>query len=159
LKSLQPTSRQCAIRGATLTQDPNSFVPKFPEEWDRKLIEDMCLAWGICASSTSNCITIANDRRMVANAVGQPCRTGACELALLQAAQAGHTANLKGAAVASDSFFAFADGIDMLARKKVRAIFATNGSMYDREVAEHARQFDTIFHTVPDREGRVFAGH
>lgn len=159
LASMPESGNVYGIRGATLTQSPNSYVPKFPVEWDKSLIEDMCLAWGICASSTSNCITIAKDRKMVANAVGQACRTGACELALHQAIQAGHGASLNGAAVASDSFFAFADGIDMLARKKVRAIFATHGSMYDQQVAEHAKQFDTIFHTVPDREARVFAGH
>lgn len=159
VKSMPASENVTGIRGATLSQSPNAFVPTFPAEWDKALIEDMCLAWGICASSTSNSIAIVNHRKLVANAVGQPCRTGACELALHQADKAGHAAGLKGAAVASDSFFAFADGIDMLARKKVKAIFATHGSMYDREVAEHAKQFETIFHTVPDREGRVFAGH
>ncbi len=159
VKSLPVSENVAGIRGATLSQSPNTYIPSFPAEWDKQLIEDMCLAWGICASSTSNSITVVNNRKLVANAVGQPCRTGACELALHQADKAGHAANLKGAAVASDSFFAFADGIDMLARKKVKAIFATHGSMYDREVAEHAKQFDTIFHTVPDREARVFAGH
>jgi phosphoribosylaminoimidazolecarboxamide formyltransferase/IMP cyclohydrolase len=158
--SVQPEIRHRSIRGAILSQTPSRFIPRFPETWERSLIEDMCLAWGVCAASASNCITIANNGRLVANAVGQPCRTGACELALHQAEHAGRTAQLKGAAVASDSFFAFADGIDMLARKKVRAIFATSGSMYDEEIANHARQFgDLIFHTVPDQEGRVFSGH
>ncbi len=158
--SFQAEMRHRSIRGAMLSQKPSGFVPRFPEQWDRKLIEDMCLAWGVCAASASNCIAIANDGKLLANAVGQPCRTGACELALHQAEHAGRTEQLKGAAVASDSFFAFADGIDMLARKKVRAIFATSGSMYDEEVANHARQFDDlIFHTVPDHEGRVFSGH
>lgn len=159
VKSMPAGEKASVIRGATLSQSHNAYVPTFPAEWDRRLVEDMCLAWGICASSTSNSITIVNNRKLVANAVGQPCRTGACELALLQATQAGHAASLKGAAVSSDGFFAFADGIDMLARKKVRAIFATHGSMHDREVAEHAKQFDIILHTVPDREARVFAGH
>lgn len=158
-KSMPSSENVAVIRGATLSQSPNAYIPKFPAEWDNTLVEDMCLAWGICASSTSNSITIVNKRKLIANAVGQACRTGACELALHQAQHAGHGADLKGAAVASDSFFAFADGIDMLARKKVKAIFATHGSMYDREVAEHAKQFDTIFYTVPDREARAFAGH
>lgn len=134
-------------------------MPRFPTEWDRNLIEDMCLAWGVCAASDSNCISVVNDRKLITNAVGQPCRTGACELALLQARQAGRISSFKGAAVVSDLFFAFADGIDMLARKKVRAIFATKGSMNDDAVAEHVKQFDVILHTVPDAEGRIFAGH
>lgn len=156
---MAPALQQRGLRGALLSQGPNAFLPRFPETWEAALIDDMCLAWGVCASSNSNCITIAKDGKIVANAAGQPCRTGACELALLQAGQAGHSAALRGAAVASDSFFAFADGIDMLARRKVRAIFATSGSIYDREIAEHAKQFDVIFHTVPDGEGRAFSGH
>jgi phosphoribosylaminoimidazolecarboxamide formyltransferase/IMP cyclohydrolase len=159
VNSLEPTEQIRSIRGAKLAQTPNAFIPQFPKDWDEKLVADMCLAWGLCAASDSNCITVVKDRKLVTNAVGQPCRTGACELALLQAQQAERSALLKGAAVVSDSFFAFADGIDMLARKKVRAIFATRGSVNDEAVAEHAKQFDVIFHTVPDTEGRIFAGH
>jgi phosphoribosylaminoimidazolecarboxamide formyltransferase/IMP cyclohydrolase len=152
-----PQSR--SIRGATIAQTPNTFVPHFPAEWGSKLIDDMCLAWGICAASGSNCISIANKRKLIANAVGQPCRTSACELALLQARQSNREADLNGAAVVSDSYFAFPDGIDMLARRKVAAIFATSGSVNDAAVAEHAKQFDIVMHTVPDSVGRIFAGH
>ena len=161
VQSLKPLPQIRSIRGATLTQSSNIYVPKFPEDWPQSLIEDMCLAWGICAASDSNCITAAKDRKLVTNAVGQPCTMGACELAVLQADQPGRgrSSLLKGAAVVSDSFFAFADGIDMLARKKVQAIFATRGSKNDQAVAKHAKQFDVIFHTVPDSEGRIFAGH
>lgn len=158
-RSLEAYRQTRSIRGATLTQAPNVFVPRFPEEWDRCLIEDMCLAWGVCAASDSSCITVVNNRKLITNAVGQPCRTGACELALLQARQAERISLFKGAAVVSDSYFAFADGADMLARKKVRAIFATRGSVNDTAVAEHLKQFDVILHTVPDAEGRIFAGH
>ncbi len=159
MKSLSSNYYVRSIRGATLSQTTNEFVPLFPKDWDQNLIEDMCLAWGICASSDSNCITVVKDGKLVTNAVGQPSRTGAVELAVLEATQSGQTAPLKGASVVSDSFFAFADGIDMLARKKVRAIFATSGSIHDEEVRAHAETFDIIMHTVPDSEGRVFAGH
>ena len=148
------------IRGATLTQMPNTHVPKFPSAWSQALIADMCLAWGVCASSASNGIAIAKDRLLIANAVGQQDRVAACELAVLQVRAAKRTADLKGAAVVSDSFFPFADGLDYLARRKVGAIFATSGSVNDKEVAEHAAQFpDLIFYTVPDKEGRMFSGH
>lgn len=161
VRSLKPFQQLCSIRGATLTQTANVFVPRFPDDWDQSLIEDMCLAWGVCAASDSNCIAAAKDGRLVTNAVGQPCTMGACELAVLQADQPGRgrASLLKGAAVVSDTFFAFADGIDILARKKVRAIFATRGSKSDSEVQEHAKQFDVILHTVPEAEGRIFAGH
>jgi len=148
-----------AIRGAAITQSPNVYVPEFPKDWPQDLIADMCLAWGVNSSSPSNCITIANNGTIVANAAGQAERAGACELAVILAKRANRGHEIKGGAVASDSFFAFADGLDYLARRKVRAIFATHGSVNDEEVAEHMRQFDVIFHTVPDNEGRGFSGH
>lgn len=147
------------IRGGTLTQEANVFVPHFPKIWDRGLIADMCLAWGVCATSNSNTITIAKGGVLLANAVGQQERAAACGLAIEQVRQTRRLAQLRGAAVVSDSFFAFADGFDILARRKVAAVYATSGSVHDKEVAEHARQFDVIFHTVPDVKGRVFAGH
>lgn len=157
--SLQRPDISHTVRGATITQSPNVFVPKFPAEWDEKLKTDMCLAWAICAASNSNSISIANEGTLVANAVGHPDRAAACESAILQARQAKHTDLLKGAAAASDSFFTFADGVDALARRKIRALMATSGSVNDAEIAEHARQFDMIFYTVPDKEGRIFNGH
>lgn len=147
------------IRGAVMTQTPSAFVPKLPKDWPAKLVSDMCLAWGVCSASNSNSITIAKDGMIIANAVGQQERAAACELAINQIKHNKRTAMLKGAAVASDSFFPFADGLDMLARRKVGAIFATSGSIHDKEVAAHAAQFDTIFFTVPDAKGRIFAGH
>lgn len=154
---IAPSTR--TIRGATMTQAPNAFVPRFPKTWPEELIADMCLAWGVCAASDSNAITIAKDGLVIANAVGQQERAAACELAVTQVRRARRLAALKGAAVVSDSYFAFADGFDILARRRVGAVFATSGSMHDKDVAEHAKEFDVIFHTVPDVKGRIFAGH
>ena len=158
-RNLDSGAASRTIRGGTLTQEANTFVPRFPKTWDANLIADMCLAWGVCAASNSNTITIAKGGVLLANAVGQQERAAACELAVQQVRQTRRLAQLKGAAVVSDSFFAFADGFDILARRKVGAVFATSGSVHDKEVAEHARQFDVIFHTVPDSKGRIFAGH
>lgn len=157
--SLSKAEVSRTIRGATLTQTPNTFVPTFPKTWKPQLVADMCLAWGVCAASDSNTITIAKNGLLIANATGQPERAAACELAITQAKRTGRAAALKDAAVVSDSYFAFADAFDILARKKVAAVFATSGSVHDKEVAEHAKEFDVIFHTVPDAKGRIFAGH
>lgn len=148
------------IRGARMTQSANLYLPTFPQEWDDKLKFDMCLAWGVAATGASNCITLAKDGVLIGNAVGQGDRMAACELAVQQAITAKHEHMLKGASAVSESFFAFADGLDYLARRKVRAIFATHGSMHDAEIRAHAATFDgLVFHTVPDREARMFAGH
>lgn len=159
LKSLERGEITHSLRGASITQSANVAVPRFPADWDDDLKRDMSLAWGVCASSASNCVTIANNGTIVANASGQAERAGACEIGIILAKRAARGEEIRGAAVASDSFFSFADGLDYLARRKVRAIFATSGSVNDEEVAEHMRQFDVIFHTEPDREMRGFAGH
>lgn len=148
-----------AIRGATVSQEPNPFVPVFPEAWDDKLKADMSLAWGVCAASPSSCITVVKDGMLIANASGHVQRVTASENAVLHAKHTQRTEMLEGAAVCSDSFFSFADAFDHLARRKVKAVFATSGSVHDEEVREHAKQFDVLFHTVPDREGRIFYGH
>lgn len=157
--SLQMEAISHTVRGAVLWQESNPFVPVFPSDWDEGLRRDMCLAWGVCAASPSNCITIANDGLLVANAAGQPERAAAAQLAVLQARAARRTTMLEGAAVVSDSYFSFADGVDHLARRRVKAIFATSGSLHDAEIRAHAAKFDVIFHTVPDAEGRIFFGH
>lgn len=157
--SIEQSPISHSVRGAVVTQSPNVFVPTFPADWDTALKKDMSLAWGVCAASASNCITIAKDEMLVANAVGQQERAAAGALAIQQARELHREHMLKDAAAVSDSFFTFADAFDYLARKKVRAIFATHGSLHDQELREHAKQFDVILHTVPDSEGRIFAGH
>lgn len=155
--SLQHGTRERAIRGAQLRQEPYTYVPKFPSSWDKDLVRDMCLAWGIAASSNSTSVAIAKSGRLMANASGGQERAAACEVAITQSQRNQKGISLEGAAVASDGYFSFADGIDALARKKVKAIFATHGSINDAEIAEHAKQFDTlIFHTEPDEKARSF---
>lgn len=148
-----------AIRGATVSQQPNPYVASLPIHWDDALKADMSLAWGICAASPSSCITVVKDKNLIANAAGHVQLVTATENAVLHAKLSQRTEALKGAAVCSDSFFSFADAIDHLARRHVRAIFAPSGSMRDEEVRAHAKEFDVLFHTVPADEGRIFYGH
>lgn len=150
---------QRSVRGAVMCQNANQYIPKFPKAWDKGLVRDMCLAWGVAAGSNSTAIAIAKNGRLLAIAAGEQERAAACEEAVAQVRRNRKGATLKGAAVASDGYFTFADGVDVLGRKNVKAIFATHGSVNDKDVAKHAKSFDElIFHTVPDHIGRVFAG-
>jgi len=148
-----------AIRGATVSQQPNPFVPTLPAEWDTALKADMCLAWGVCAASPSSCISVVKDNMLIANAAGHVQRVTASENVVQHAKLTQRTQMLNGAAVCSDSYFSFADALDHLARSKVKAVFATSGSVHDNAIRAHAEKFDILFHTVPDREGRIFYGH
>lgn len=157
--SLRQENIDHAIRGATVSQQPNPYVPLFPAEWDQDLKRNMSLAWGICAASPSSCISVVNDQMLIANAAGNVQLVTASEHAVLQAKLKQQGELLVGAAVCTDSFFSFADAFDHLARRKVKAIFAPSGSVRDEEVRIHAAQFDILFHTVPASEGRIFYGH
>lgn len=159
LHSLRQEVIAHAIRGATVSQQPNPYVPQLPADWDESLRSDMSLAWGICAASPSSCITIVKDKSLVANAAGHVKLVSASESAVMHAKLNQRSELLEGAAVCSDSFFSFADAFDHLARRKVKAIFANSGSVNDDGVRAHAEQFDVIFHTVPAGVGRIFYGH
>ncbi len=148
-----------SIRGATVAQQPNPYFPVFPTDWDDSLKKDMSLAWGICAASPSSCITVVNDQQLIANAAGHVQLVTASENAVLHARLNQRTEDMKGASVCSDSFFSFADAVDHLARRGIRAVFAPSGSLHDEEVRQHANEFGVIFHTVPANEGRIFYGH
>jgi phosphoribosylaminoimidazolecarboxamide formyltransferase/IMP cyclohydrolase len=122
---------------------------------------DVVTASAVCATSISNTITIVGGGQLLANAVGQQSRVLCCELAISKAQSFGH--DLTGAVVASDSFFPFPDGPEVLLRAGtlggISVIQATNGSRGDNEVLEACKRHGTTMVWLPDAEARVFDGH
>jgi phosphoribosylaminoimidazolecarboxamide formyltransferase/IMP cyclohydrolase len=124
------------VSGAWLVQSPYSFATK-PEEW--KVVtqaqpseqgwEDLVFAWRLCAAVKSNAIVVVKDGVALGIGAGQQNRVAPGELAV---AKAGGRA--KGAAAASDAFFPFRDGLDVLARAGVSCIAQPGGSVRDAEV-------------------------
>lgn len=118
---------------------------------------DLVLAWAICATSNSNTITLVQNGRLIGNGVGQQDRVGCCELALKRARDAGH--NPAGAVAASDSFFPFPDGPEVLIKAGVKAIWSTSGSVRDSDTKKVCAQAGVSLWQVPDAIGRGFFGH
>jgi phosphoribosylaminoimidazolecarboxamide formyltransferase/IMP cyclohydrolase len=124
------------VSGAWLVQSPYSFSTK-PEEW--KVVTqaqpseqgwaDLVFAWRLCAAVKSNAIVVVKDGVALGIGAGQQNRVAPGELAV---AKAGGRA--KGAAAASDAFFPFRDGLDVLARAGVSCIAQPGGSVRDAEV-------------------------
>ena len=83
----------------------------------------------------SNGILLASGGASVGVGMGQVNRVDSCRLAV---ARAGERA--KGSVAASDAFFPFADGLEILAEGGVRAVVQPGGSMRDAEVVEAARK-------------------
>ena len=99
------------------------------EEWN-----DLKLAWLVCKHTKSNAITVCKDNMLIGNGMGQTSRVMSCRIATWQARDNGHGQDLDGSCAASDAFFPFRDGVDILMESGVRAIIQPGGSKRDDEV-------------------------
>ena len=93
---------------------------------------DLLFAWRVAKHVASNAIVIARDLQVIGVGGGQTSRVDAVRLALEKAVEHGH--DLRGAALASDAFFPFADGPRLALDAGVRAIVQPGGSKRDAEV-------------------------
>jgi len=96
-------------------------------------IADLRLAWLVCKHTKSNAITLCKDGMLIGNGAGQMSRIMSCRIATWLAKENGHEAKLSGAAAASDAFFPFRDGPDILADAGVTAIIQPGGSKRDKD--------------------------
>ena len=93
------------------------------------------LSWAVAKHVRSNAIVFGVRDRVVAIGAGQMSRVDAVKLCVLKAPDA-----LKGAQVASDAFFPFRDGVDVLAEAGATAIVQPGGSIRDEEVVKAANE-------------------
>jgi phosphoribosylaminoimidazolecarboxamide formyltransferase/IMP cyclohydrolase len=100
-----------------------------PEEMD-----GLEFAWIVCAYVKSNAIVLTNRSRSVGIGAGQMSRVDAAKVAIMKSKQAA------GSYAASDAFFPFRDGLDILAIAGVRAVIQPGGSVRDDEVIAAANE-------------------
>lgn len=162
--SLDTTQRWRFVRGGRLVQDNYSFVPKLSEgehvsdaPFTDQQYTDLILAWAIGCTSNSNTITVVKNGELLGNAVGQQDRVGSAALVVMRAKRAGH--DLNGAVAYSDSFFPFSDGVQVLIEAGIKIVFATTGSIRDREVQQACLDQGVSMLLMPDAEARGFFGH
>jgi len=97
------------------------------------VLADLEFAWRACRSVKSNAILLASGLASVGIGMGQVNRVDAARLAV---ARAGDRA--AGSVAASDAYFPFADGFEVLAEAGVLAVVEPGGSVRDEEVAAAA---------------------
>jgi len=90
-------------------------------------------AWRICAHVKSNTIIFTSADRTLAIGAGQMSRVDAAKVARMKADAAGPD-TLKGSVAASDAFFPFRDGLDVVAEAGATAVVQPGGSVRDQEV-------------------------
>jgi len=93
---------------------------------------DLLFAWRVAKFVKSNAIVFCGDGRTLGIGAGQMSRVDSARIASIKAANAG--LSLAGSVVASDAFFPFRDGLDVVAQAGARAVVQPGGSMRDDEV-------------------------
>ena len=94
-------------------------------------LEDLKIAWLACKHVKSNAIVLAADRMMLGSGAGQQDRVNACRIAIQKAGE-----RARGSVAASDAFFPFPDGPQLLLDAGVTAIIHPGGSVKDQQTLD-----------------------
>jgi phosphoribosylaminoimidazolecarboxamide formyltransferase / IMP cyclohydrolase len=127
--------------GAVLVSAPDDSIDD-PAEWitlssrrpTHEEAADLDLAWRLVRGVVSNAIVLVRDRQLVGLGSGQVSRVDACRQAVAKAERLHAPDGARGAAAASDAFFPFPDGPEVLLEAGVRAIVQPGGSLRDAAV-------------------------
>jgi phosphoribosylaminoimidazolecarboxamide formyltransferase / IMP cyclohydrolase len=95
-------------------------------------LEDLLFAWRVTKYVKSNAIVCVKDKATVGIGAGQMSRVVSSKIAALKARDEG--LSLNSASAASDAFFPFRDGLDVLAELGIRSVIQPGGSKRDAEV-------------------------
>jgi phosphoribosylaminoimidazolecarboxamide formyltransferase / IMP cyclohydrolase len=114
--------------------DPATWTLAAGEAASPDVQADLAFAWRACRSVKSNAILLAADGASVGVGMGQVNRVDSCRLAVTRAGE-----RAAGAVAASDAFFPFADGLQILVDGGVRAVVQPGGSVRDEEVVAAAQ--------------------
>ena len=95
-------------------------------------MSDLLFAWRVAKFVKSNAIVFCGNGRTLGIGAGQMSRVDSTRIAAIKAANAG--LSLAGSVVASDAFFPFRDGLDVVADNGAVAVIQPGGSMRDSEV-------------------------
>jgi len=125
------------ISGGFLVQDADRFTSFDQSTWtlvagepaDEQTLTDLAFAWKASRAVKSNAILLANLGASVGVGMGQVNRVDSCHLAVDRAGE-----RAAGSVAASDAFFPFADGLQVLLDAGVRAVAQPGGSVRDDEV-------------------------
>ena len=114
---------------------PSNWKQVSGESVDEQTMKDLEFAWRSVRSVKSNAILLAKNTASVGIGMGQVNRVDSAKLAVDRAGQ-----RVKGAVAASDAFFPFADGLQILIDAGVLAIVQPGGSVRDEEVISAANK-------------------
>jgi phosphoribosylaminoimidazolecarboxamide formyltransferase/IMP cyclohydrolase len=103
---------------------------------------DMLFAWRVAKYVKSNAIVFCGNGMTLGVGAGQMSRVDSTRIAAIKAQNA--NLSLKNSVVASDAFFPFRDGIDVLAEAGASCVIHPGGSMRDEEVVAAADEHGLV---------------
>lgn len=113
---------------------------------DEGTLAELEFAWRACRAVKSNAILLAQGGASVGVGMGQVNRVDSCRLAVSRAGERAH-----GSVAASDAFFPFADGLQVLLDAGVRAVVQPGGSVRDEEVIAAAQAAGVTMYFTGER--------
>jgi len=135
------------IGGGLLVQTPDFYnltrselkvvTQKKPTE---QQLDDLLFAWRVAKFVKSNTIVFCRNKQTLGIGAGQMSRVDSAKIATIKAKEAGF--DLTGSVVASDAFFPFRDGLDVVVQAGARAVIQPGGSIRDAEVIAAADEQD-----------------
>ncbi|MBL8413412.1 MAG: bifunctional phosphoribosylaminoimidazolecarboxamide formyltransferase/IMP cyclohydrolase [Propionivibrio sp.] len=133
------------VGGGLLVQTPDKFnvqasdlkvVTKVAPSAEQ--IEDLLFSYRVAKFVKSNAIVFCGGGMTLGVGAGQMSRVDSTRIAVIKAQNAG--LSLAGSCVASDAFFPFRDGLDVIAEAGARSVIQPGGSMRDEEVIAAANE-------------------
>ncbi|TVL90113.1 bifunctional phosphoribosylaminoimidazolecarboxamide formyltransferase/IMP cyclohydrolase [Streptomyces sp. SAJ15] len=116
--------------------DPANWTLATGEPLDAAGLAELSFAWRACRAVKSNAILLAKDGATVGVGMGQVNRVDSAKLAVQRAGEE----RASGSYAASDAFFPFADGLEVLTAAGIKAVVQPGGSVRDEQVIEAAKK-------------------
>ncbi|MFI2074991.1 bifunctional phosphoribosylaminoimidazolecarboxamide formyltransferase/IMP cyclohydrolase [Streptomyces triculaminicus] len=115
--------------------DPAEWTLATGEPLSAEELAELAFAWKACRAVKSNAILLAKDGATVGVGMGQVNRVDSAKLAVQRAGEE----RARGAYAASDAFFPFPDGLEVLTAAGIKAVAQPGGSVRDEQVVEAAK--------------------
>jgi len=150
----RPAQEIRQVSGGALIQESDGFENLDTSKWqlvtgepaDKELMADLEFAWRASRAVKSNAILLAKSLAAVGIGMGQVNRVDSCRLAVSRAGD-----RVVGSVAASDAFFPFADGLQVLLDAGVKAVVQPGGSVRDEEVIEAAKAAGITMYFTAER--------
>ena len=144
-KDERVVNQYVSVNGGLLVQDLDKTTAEVTAEMcvtetkpTTDQVVDLNFGWRIVKHVKSNAIVVVKDGKTLGVGAGQMNRVGSAEIALKQAAAAGHT---EGLVLASDGFFPFDDTVTLASQYGVTAIVQPGGSVRDEDSIKKANEY------------------